>query len=212
MLPNNVFIRELFHIGYVNIYQHLLIWSFTFPLYLFYNDNTNTSFNIQSDGLLTLIWSFFFGLEVIADRQMLKYQTAKYEWYAFKKDKRNQSILKNTKKLYERYKLSDIERYEIGFYYEGLYSFSRHPNYYGEQGMWVTMYLWSAYYYGHNWTIIGSVLLILLFQGSLKLAEIISCEKYPLYTIYQQKVSSLIPWLPSKDLEGALKKKLNVFY
>ena len=212
MLPQNRFIRELFHIGFVNIYQHLLIWSFTLPMYLLYKNNTRFNIFNGPDGILTASWFILFGLEVIADRQMFKYQTNKYKWYNFKKDSKNKAILKNQKKLNEIFEQKDIERYEIGFYHEGLYSYSRHPNYFGEQGMWVVIYLWSASYYGHNWTGIGSVLLILLFQGSLKLAEKMSGEKYPLYRIYQQKVSSLIPWFPSKDLKDALKKKLNVFY
>ena len=210
MLPNNAFIRELFHIFFVNIYQHLLIWSFTLPMYQLYNQQ-DTALSAK-DGLMTVLWAFFYGMEVIADRQMFAYQTKKYEWYNFKKDGKNKKILRDEKKLHAKFTKKDIEKYEIGFYHQGLYACSRHPNYFGEQGMWLSIYLWSAMYCGHNWSGIGAALLIALFQGSQNLAEKMSAEKYPLYRIYQQKVSSLIPWLPSPDLKTALKKKLNVFY
>ena len=44
-----------------------------------------------------------------------------------------------------------------------------------------------------NWSLIGAVLLVLLFIGSSHLTEAISREKYPLYTVYQQTVSKFIP-------------------
>eukprot|EP01084_Bolivina_argentea_P243998 408869_1 len=213
VLPDNIILREIFHIGFVNIYQHFLIWSFTLPMYLLYaNKKNNSEFDIVMDGLFSALWFYFFILEVIADKQMFTYQTKKYEWYGFKKDKKNKNILKNQTELHKRFTRRDIEKYEIGFFYEGLYAYARHTNYFGEQGMWVTIYLWSAVYCGHNWSLIGSLLLIALFQGSVNLAETMSSEKYPLYRIYQQKVSSLMPWIPSNDLDDALRKKVNVFY
>ena len=44
-----------------------------------------------------------------------------------------------------------------------------------------------------NWSIIGALLLIVLFQGSSSLAEEISSGKYPEYERYCKNVSRFIP-------------------
>ena len=78
----------------------------------------------------------------------------------------------------------------------GLFRFCRHPNYFCEMGMWVTFYLFaiSASAQFWHWTGLGSVLLILLFQGSTRLGEEISSEKYPAYSKYQATVPKFIPF------------------
>ena len=78
----------------------------------------------------------------------------------------------------------------------GLFRFCRHPNYFCEMGMWLTFYLFafSASAQFWHWTGLGSVLLILLFQGSTRLGEKISSEKYPAYSKYQATVPKFIPW------------------
>ena len=209
VLPQNRVLRELFHIFFVNIYQHFLIWSFTLPMYTFYESKEVKPFDI-SDGMMTALWLGLYGLEVIADRQMFVYQTRKYEWYGFKKNAKNKAILKEKNRVHMMFSREEIEEYEIGFYYKGLYAYSRHPNYFGEQGMWITIYLWSALKFGYNWTGIGALLLVLLFQGSQDLGEKMSSEKYPLYKEYQKRVSGLVPWFPCNDLDAALKKKLDL--
>ena len=78
----------------------------------------------------------------------------------------------------------------------GLFRFCRHPNYFCEMGMWVTFYLFafSASAQFWHWTGLGSVLLILLFQGSTRLGEKISSQKYPAYSKYQATVPRFIPF------------------
>ncbi len=78
----------------------------------------------------------------------------------------------------------------------GLFRFCRHPNYFCEMGMWLTFYLFaiSASAQFWHWTGLGSVLLILLFQGSTRLGEKISSEKYPAYSKYQATVPRFIPF------------------
>jgi steroid 5-alpha reductase family enzyme len=44
-----------------------------------------------------------------------------------------------------------------------------------------------------NWSVIGALLLMVLFQGSAALAEEISGGKYPEYEAYCKKVSLFIP-------------------
>lgn len=62
------------------------------------------------------------------------------------------------------------------FYCEGLYSFSRHPNYFCEVGMWWTFYLFSitsnANHTLLHWTGIGALMLTLLIDGSLDLVNL----------------------------------------
>ena len=63
----------------------------------------------------------------------------------------------------------------------GLFRFSRHPSYFCEMGMWVTFYAFAVSASGQfwHWTGLGCLLLILVFQGSTRLAEKISGEEIP---------------------------------
>ena len=83
------------------------------------------------------------------------------------------------------------------FLTSGLFRYSRHPNFFCEQGMWWTFYLFSVAAGASwlNWTVVGAVLLTLLFQGSTALTEQISVRKYPTYTQYQRTTSRLLPWI-----------------
>ncbi len=117
---------------------------------------------------------FFIG-ETVADEQQWTFQTAKHAAIA-----RGETI-------------------EAGFITTGLFRYSRHPNFFCEQAMWWTYYVFSiaAGAGWLNWTITGVVLLTLLFQGSTGLTEKLSARKYPAYVDYQQTTSRLIPWFPS---------------
>ena len=75
----------------------------------------------------------------------------------------------------------------------------RHPNYLGEQGVWFSLYLFTIQagvnVYGiFNWSMIGCMMLILLFLGSSTFGENITSGKYPLYKDYQKKVSKYLPF------------------
>ena len=85
------------------------------------------------------------------------------------------------------------------YFAQGLYGFSRHPNYFCEIGMWWVLYLFAVSASGIwlHWTLIGAALLHLLFEGSTRFTESISLSKYPTYAAYQKRVSRLIPWRPS---------------
>lgn len=94
---------------------------------------------------------------------------------------------------------------EVGkpFMDEGLFRFSRHPNYFCEMGMWLVFYLFAVSASGRivHWTGLGFLLLIALFQGSVRLTEEISSGKYPGYANYQAAVPRLVP-IPLRRLVG----------
>jgi len=83
----------------------------------------------------------------------------------------------------------------MNFCTTGLWGKSRHPNFFGEQAVWVSFYVFSiaATYRPINWSIVGCILLILLFQGSANFSEEISSGKYPAYKGYQSKVNKFLP-------------------
>jgi steroid 5-alpha reductase family enzyme len=90
------------------------------------------------------------------------------------------------------------EKPKSDFLTTGLFRYSRHPNFFCEQAMWWTYYVFSVAAGAGwlNWTITGAVLLTLLFQGSTGLTEKISARKYPGYAQYQRTTSRLMPWFP----------------
>jgi steroid 5-alpha reductase family enzyme len=118
--------------------------------------------------------AFFIG-ETVADEQQWKFQTTKYAAIARR------------------------ETPDPGFITTGLFRYSRHPNFFCEQAMWWTYYVFSiaAGAGWLNWTIMGAVLLTLLFQASTGLTEKLSARKYPAYADYQRTTSRLMPWFPS---------------
>jgi steroid 5-alpha reductase family enzyme len=86
--------------------------------------------------------------------------------------------------------------YEKGFLDTGLWAYSRHPNYFAEQGIWISFYLFSVAASGQwiNWSVCGCLLLIILFRGSSAFSEEISAGKYPGYREYQKTVPRFLPF------------------
>lgn len=78
----------------------------------------------------------------------------------------------------------------------GLWAWTRHPNYLGEVLFW-----WGIFLFGlaaspsHWWTVIGAVLITLLFRFiSLRLIETRMLERRPDYALVQQEIPILWPW------------------
>lgn len=76
----------------------------------------------------------------------------------------------------------------------------------------VYLYSVAATYPAHiqwiNPTVVGTVILTSLFQGSTPLTEYLSSSKYPAYKQYQKTTSRLIPMSPGRpldELEGKTK-------
>jgi steroid 5-alpha reductase family enzyme len=94
--------------------------------------------------------------------------------------------------LPQGYKQADLDR---GFITTGLFAYSRHPNFFAEQSIWFMLYQWSCFATNnlYSYTGLGSLLLVMLFQGSTWLTEGITVGKYPEYREYQKQVGMFIP-------------------
>lgn len=164
----------LFNLFFISIYQNMLILLFTLPSLV----------ALQNSEQVLGFWDYFIGItmccliifEAIADQQQWNFQTQKW------------TLLKSGKPI--------PKEYEKGFITNGLWAHCRHPNYFAEQGIWFCFYLFSVSASGQwfNWSIVGALLLILLFQGSANFSEEISAGKYPEFKSYQSRVSKFIPF------------------
>jgi steroid 5-alpha reductase family enzyme len=164
----------LFNLFFISGYQNVLILLFTLP------GIVALQYIAEPLGILdvaaAVFMLFFIGYEALADLQHWKYQSAKW------------ALIRAGSELTGDYKK--------GFLDKGLWALSRHPNYFAEQAIWVSFYLFSVSASGSwfNWSISGCLLLIVLFQGSSSFSEEISTGKYPEYGDYQKKVPRFIPW------------------
>ena len=84
---------------------------------------------------------------------------------------------------------------ERGFITSGLWGYSRHPNFAAEQSIWFFLYQWSCFASKnlYSWSGVGPSFLIMLFQGSTWLTELITAGKYSEYREYQGLVGMFVP-------------------
>ena len=160
---------SIFNLLFICLYQMGLIFLFSLPVLAAWQGDSS-ALNIY-DLIIAILMLSFIITESIADKQQFEFQSNKY-----KKIDNNESLT------------GDFKR---GFLSNGLWSISRHPNFISEQLIWVTFYLFSISATGVylNWSIIGCVLLIILFYNSANYTESISEKKYPDYKQYKKKVS-----------------------
>lgn len=182
---NNNFVFMIFNLTFIAAAQSLLLLLITAPTYvLLVVAHTQGP---ESFGLPDLVFSraafFFIIIEFFADQQQWNFHQAKFEY---------QNHARISDKYKDKYTSEDLER---GFVVSGLWSLSRHPNFVVEQAVWVTLYLWSCYRTETylQWTGLGVVGYLLIFQGSTRLTESISAAKYPEYREYQARVGRFIP-------------------
>jgi steroid 5-alpha reductase family enzyme len=168
---------SLFNLFFISLYQHFLILLFTLPILL--------SLEVQEIGLFDILLGvIMIGLvyiEWVADEQQFTYQTEKH------------------RKINNKEPLKDI--YAKGFTHTGLWGKVRHPNYAAEQSIWIVFYAFSVLDTGSilNWSIIGALLLVILFKSSSDFSEEISAKKYPEYANYQASVGRFLPKLNSNS-------------
>ena len=165
----------VFDLFFISIYQNTLILMLTFPALVCMNSPIPFGW---IDAIAAVLMLGFIIYETVADEQQWKFQSKKW------------AMIKAGKKLEEL-----PAPYNKGFNTLGLWGVSRHPNYFAEQSIWVSFYIFSigAGIGIVNWSMIGALLLIVLFLGSTSLAEEISSGKYPEYADYCKMVNKYFP-------------------
>ena len=83
---------------------------------------------------------------------------------------------------------------------EGLWAYSRHPNYFGELSFW-----WGVFLFGvaaapaYWWTVIGPLAMTAMFLwASIPMLDQRSLGRRPGYAEHMRRVSALVPWSPSR--------------
>lgn len=161
---------QVFNLFFIVIYQNLLLVLITLPA-------LTVLLNPRPFGVLDFVVAALFVLflvgETVADQQQWNFQRAKAHVVA-----RGETPAEN-------------------FVSTGLFRFSRHPNFFFEQAQWWMIAVFGIIAAGTiPWTIIGAILLSVLFIGSTMLTESITISKYPEYADYQASTSQIIPWFP----------------
>jgi len=183
-LANNRILFSLFNLLFICGYQLLLLFLISGFVLIAAMGGGELKLR-TSDVIVACFTAFFILLETISDYQMQLFQNEKYRRI------NNEEALEG----------SD-QHYELGFNTNGLFAYSRHPNFTCEQAIWISFYFFSVdfdpisrnlFNIGGflNVSIIGSMLLVFLFMKSTDLTEEISTEKYPAYKKYQQNVHRL---------------------
>jgi len=162
----------LFNLFFISLYQMGLILLITLPAV---RSMEGKALNWM-DALIAVILLFFLVIETVADQQQWNYHR------------------KKKKALDQGGEIP--EPYRKGFLDSGLWGLVRHPNYASELAIWITFYFFSVSSTGSwlNWSVIGAILLVLLFWGSSNFSESISAGKYPGYAEYKKRVPRFIPF------------------
>jgi steroid 5-alpha reductase family enzyme len=192
-LLRNRFVWVAFNFFFISVYQNVLLLLLVAPSMVANVVASSASFSSVATlgwldyaaGLLVL---FFVGIESMADNQQYKFQTEKYR----------------------QVKLGIPAKGEFadGFCQSGIFQLARKPNFAAEQAIWISYYIYSVSATGGywlNWSAIGWILLVALFQETGKLTEKISSDKYPAYSSYQNRVPRYVPRLFS--INGSVKNK-----
>lgn len=174
MLKNRV-VWMLFDLIFISGYQNAIVLMLTFPALVCMGSTAPFGW---IDAVAAVLMFGFIVYETVADEQQWAFHSKKW------------------KMLNAGQKLEDLPApYNKGFNTIGLWNVSRHPNYLAEQSIWVGLYIFSigAGIGIINWSMIGALLLIVLFIASTSLAEEISSSKYPEYPDYCKKVNKYFP-------------------
>jgi len=161
---------QVFNLLFIVIYQMALLVLITLPAAVAWAHPEPLS---PADAIIAVLFIAFLAGETVADQQQWDFHRAKARGDAH------------------------------GFLTTGLFAYSRHPNFFFEQAQWWAFYalgataavlsgegLWGGVV---NATVIGPVLLTLLFIGSTVFTESISAGKYPAYADYRRTTSMLVP-------------------
>ena len=164
---------QIFNVFFVSIFQNVLLLLIALPALTAYDHQGG--FGFTAVVLVGLFLASLIG-ETIADQQQ-------WDFHQWKKAEVAAGRTPNPP-----------------FLQTGLFTYSRHPNFFFEQAQWWLLYLIGAAAAGSlfHWTIVGAVLLTALFIGSTRLTEQITSSKYPDYAEYQRRTSAVFPWFPRR--------------
>ncbi len=163
---------ELFNIFFIVIYQNTILVLISLPALTAY-EHRGTPFGVLDAVVAVAFLGLLIG-ETVADQQQWVFHLAKKAGGA---------------------------DFRPRFLSTGLWRFSRHPNFFFEQAQWWALFLFGAVAAGSlaQWTVLGAVLLTILFIGSTKFTESITLSKYPEYANYQATTSPIVPWPPRSN-------------
>jgi steroid 5-alpha reductase family enzyme len=161
----------LFNLFFITIYQNVILLLICLPAYTMAQHRT--AFGV-GDVVATLVFLGCLVGETVADQQQWDFHQWKHAEAAAGRDARPR------------------------FLQTGLFRYSRHPNFFFEQAQWWVVFAFAAVAAGSalQWTVLGPVLLTLLFVGSTVFTESITRSRYPEYADYQRTTSPVIPWIP----------------
>ncbi|OZJ05780.1 hypothetical protein BZG36_01290 [Bifiguratus adelaidae] len=176
---------QLLNATFIAPYQNILLYLISLPVYIAYL-NSRISFELNAvDLVATVLFLALLAGEFIADHQQWVFQSEKAR------------LIKEKAPLKGDYKRGFLAS-------SGLWKYSRHPNFFCEISTWWVVYLfsvaatagdkWGLTGAWLNWTILGAVMLTMLFQGSTELTEYMTGSKYPAYKQYQEHVPRITPW------------------
>lgn len=164
---------QLFNLLFIVLYQNALLVLITLPALIAWQNPAPLG---GWDALFAALFLAFLAGESLADQQQWRFHQAKR---------------------------AAGGTLEPGFATAGLFAYSRHPNFFFEQAQWWVFYALGATaaaasglgFWGGalNATIVGAVLLTVLFIGSTIFTESITSAKYPAYAEYQRTTSMLVP-------------------
>jgi steroid 5-alpha reductase family enzyme len=162
---------QAFNFGFIALYQNVLLFLIALPAWTAYRHPTALG---PLDIVAAVVFVVLLIGEFVADQQQWTFQQAKRA----------------------RARAGAVE--SKGFVDSGLWGWSRHPNFFCEVGQWWMVYLFAVAASGEVLlpTVVGPVLLVLLFHGSTVFTESITAGRYPAYAAYQQRVARVLPWPP----------------
>ncbi|WP_104160053.1 DUF1295 domain-containing protein [Arthrobacter sp. ZGTC212] len=168
----------VFNLLFISIYQNIIIFLMTLPALTVYQNPAPLN---AGDWILAVLFAGALAGETAADQQQWNFQ----QW-----------------KGQER---KSGRTPKPGFLQSGLFRYSRHPNFFFEQAQWWLFYGFAVAATGAwlHWTVLGALLLTLLFMGSTVFTESISRSRYPDYVQYQYRTSAIIPLPPRQGLRPA---------
>lgn len=156
---------EVFNFVFICFFQQTVLMALAAPVAV-----ADSMLATPDAGLVLLFLALLLG-ETVADIEMFRFQTDKYERLA-----RGLAVPR-------------------GFIDTGLWSLSRHPNYFCEVSLWWVFHALSGR--PGDWTVLGPLYLTGLFvfpRASIDVVEALASRKYPDYADYQRRVPRFIPY------------------